>query len=63
MEVKKALRRLSLTKKFVEVVEEKRDEKRRQRKGGVRRENSGNLRMTLRESVRDSIRLGAIMGA
>ena len=66
MEVKKALRRLSLTKKFVEVVEEKRDEKRRQslqRTVGLRRENSGNLRMTLRESVRDSIRMGAIMGA
>ena len=63
MEVKKALRRLSLTKKFVEVVEEKRDEKRRQRKRGMTRENSGNLRMALRESVRDSIRMGAIMGA
>ena len=63
MEVKKALRRLSLTKKFVEVVEEKRDETRRQKKRGLRRDNSGNLRMTLRESVRDSIRMGAIMGA
>lgn len=63
MEVKTALRRLSLTKKFVEVVEEKRDEKRRQKKRGMRRENSGNLRMTLRESVRDSMRMGAIMGA
>ena len=60
MEVKKALRRLSLTKQFIEVIDEKKNEKMRLNR---RRRNSGDLRMMLRESVRDSIRMGAIMGA
>lgn len=64
MEVKKVLRRLSLTRRFVEAVGEKRDEKRKHKSMPVtRKENEEKLRMTMRETVRDSIRMGAIMGA